>query len=215
MRPTIVSAGPLASASANAICLSQTPTAALTLNGALVTGGVAVMDNLRRVRITTTANETSKTFTVTGTNWAGDVISESIAGVNNTTADSVLDYATVTSIRISSAAAGALTVGTNGVGGSPWVRLDEWAPSGVSIQVNASGTVNWTVQQTLDDPNDPSQPVSVSAVTWINHPDTSLVAATTSIQGNYAYIPRYARVVLNSGTGSATATFIQSGDTPA
>ena len=212
MRPITVTVGSLASAGANAIALSQTPTAgALTLNGTLVTGGVAVMDQPRRVLITTTGNESSRTFTITGTNWSGSPISEVVTGPNATTGSSVLDYATVTSITISGNAANALTVGTNGVAASPWVRLDSWAMPQVAIQCTASGTVNYTVQQTLDDTNAPSSPVAPSAVTWVSHPDTNLVGATSTVQGNYAYVPTFARVLLNSGTGSVTATFTQSG----
>jgi len=216
MRPAIVTVGPITAGVANSIALTQTPSAgALTLNGSTVVGGVAVLDAARQVLITTTGNEVGKTFTITGTNWSGSVISEVVQGVNNSTATSVLDYATVTSIVISANAANALTVGTNGVAGSPWVRFDDWAPPNISIQVSVSGTVNFTVQQTLDDPNNPTSPIAASAVVWINHPDSDLVAATGSVQGNYAYAPIYARVVLNSGTGSIRATFLQSGDTPA
>jgi hypothetical protein len=71
--------------------------------------------------------------------------------------------------------------------------------------------VNYTVQSTLDDPNDPTNPVAVSSVVWINSSDAGAVAATTSIQTNFAYTPTYARVLLNSGTGSVTATFAQAG----
>ena len=52
MQPMIVTVGPLASAVANNICTSQTPTAALTLNGSLVTGGVAYLDTPRRILFT-------------------------------------------------------------------------------------------------------------------------------------------------------------------
>ena len=211
MRPVTVTVGPLAAASANNIALSQTPLAGpLTLNGALVVGGVAIMDSPRRVLITASANESAKTITIFGTTSSGVSISETLTGPNIGTATSVLDYATVTRITISANAAGAITVGTTSIASTPWVRLDEWAFPMVSIQCNVSGTVNYTVQQTLDDPNDPSFPVSVSAMTWINHSDSNLVGATASVQGNYGYIPRYARVLLNSGTGSVTATFIQS-----
>ena len=89
------------------------------------------------------------------------------------------------------------------------VRLDEWAFSQVAIQCTASGTVNYTVQQTLDDPNDPTNPVPLASMTWVNHPDTALVGATGTIQSNYGYCPRFVRVVQNSGTGTVTATFIQ------
>ena len=208
MRPITVTVGPLASAVANNICLSQTPTAgALLLNGS--TAGT--LDYARRVLITAAGNESSRTFTITGTNWSGSTISETVTGPNATTAVSVLDYLTVTSITISGNAAGAITVGTNGVAASPWVRLDAWAMPQVAIQCTASGTVNYTVQQTLDDTNAPTSPVAASAVTWVSHPDSNLVGATGTVQGNYAYVPTFTRVLLNRGSGTVTATFTQSG----
>lgn len=213
MRPLVVTVGPLATANANAICLSQTPSAgALTLNGALVSDGVATLDTARRVLITATGNESSRTFTITGTNWSGASISEVLTGPNATTAYSVLDYKTVTSITISGNAAGALTVGTNTIASSPWVRFDEWAPSDISVQCVVSGTVNYTVQQTLDDPNNPINPVAPASVTWVTSPDPFLVGATATVQSNYAFMPVYARILLNSGTGSVTGTFVQSGN---
>lgn len=215
MRPITVTVGPLAAASANAICLSQTPAAgALTLNGASVTGGAAVLDQPRRVLITTTANETTRTFTITGTNWAGQVWGETITGVNNTTVQSVLDYATVTSITISGSAAGALTVGTSTVASSPWVRLDHWSQPETSIQATATGTVNYTLQQTLQDPNSATNPVTPSLVTWVNTSDPNGVGATATVQSNYAFTPTFARVTLNSGSGSVSAVFAQAGNVP-
>lgn len=213
MRPVVVTVGPLSAASANAICLSQTPAAgALTINGALASGGVATLDAPRRVLITASGNESAKTFVITGTNLTNQVIRETITGPNASTAQSVLDYKTVTSITISATAAAALTVGTNGVASSAWVRFDEWAPSDISIQCTASGTVNYTVQQTLDDPNSPTNPVGIASVTWVPSPDTNLIAAIGTIQSNYAFMPTYARILLNSGTGSVTGTFIQNGN---
>jgi hypothetical protein len=212
MRPNRVTVGPLTAASANAICLSQTPTAgALTLNGALVSGGVATLDVSRRVLITAAGNESSRTFTLTGTSSSGVVQSETITGPNATTAQSVLDYKKVTSITISGNAAGAVTVGTSGVASSGWVQFSGWSDAQVAIQCVASGTVNYTVQQTLDDPNNSSDNVPIASVTWFSHPDPALVTATASVQGNYGYTPVYARVTLNSGTGSVAATFLQSG----
>jgi len=216
MQPITVTAGPLAAASANAICLSQTPgtAGALTLNGALVVGGVAVMDNTRRVLITAAGNESAKTFTITGTNWAGATISEVLTGPNTTTAQSVLDYKTVTSIVISAAAAGAITVGTSGVGGSRWVVFDAFAPSMISIQCNVTGTINYTVQTTLNDPYDPITPVTPANVVWVNSSDANVVAATTTQQSNFLFSPVYARILINSGTGSVAATFLQSSNGP-
>lgn len=213
MRPVVVTVGPLSAASANAICLSQTPSAgALTINGALASGGVATLDVPRRVLITTTGNESAKTFVITGTDLTGNVVSESLTGPNIGAAFSVLDYKTVTSITISATAAAALIVGTNGVASSAWVRFDDWAPSSISVQCVASGTVNYTVQQTLDDPNSPTNPVGYASVAWFSSPDSNLIAATGNIQSNYAFMPTYARILLNSGTGSVTGTFIQNGN---
>jgi hypothetical protein len=211
MRPITVTVGPLAAASADAICLSQTPVAGpFTLNGALVSGGVAYLDVPRRVLFTCAADESANSFTVTGTDWSGNPISEVVPGPA-VSASTVLDYSTVTSITISGNAAGAIEAGTSSVAASRWVRLDEWALPQTAIQCVASGTVNFTVQQTLDDPNDPVSPVPRTSVTWVNHPDTALVGATGTVQGNYGYAPLYARVLLNSGTGSVRATFNQSG----
>ena len=77
------------------------------------------------------------------------------------------------------------------------------------IQVTVSGTINYTVQQSLDDPNTIAG--GYVAVTWINHPDPALVAATANVQGNYAYLPRIVRILVNSQTnpGQVTMTVIQ------
>jgi len=217
MRPVVVTVGPLATASANAICLSQTPTAAFTLNGSLVSGGVATMDTPRRVLITTTANESSKTITVVGTDYNGSPITEVLTGPNAQAGYTNMDFRTVTSITISAAASAAITVGTNNVASSQWVRLDEWANAQTAIQCTVTGSVNYTIQQTLQDPNSPTNPVLPYLVTWLNSSDSAAVGATTSIQSNYAYSPAWTKVTLNaisSNTGSVSAVFAQFSNAP-
>lgn len=286
MQPITVTAGPLTTASATAICLSQSPAAAgnLLLNGATATYGfagtaaisgnvltvsavtsgvlspgmavsgaaitsgttvigfgtgtggigtyilnvsqtfssgtiygdaVATLDNPRRVLITPAGSESAKTFTITGIGANGNTVSEVLAGVNNpATAQSVLDYKTVTSITISAASAGAITVGTSGVGGSRWLSFDAFAPSMISLQCNATGTINYTVQTTLNDPNDPATPVTPANVAWINSSDTAVVGATANQQSNFMFAPVYARILINSGAGSVAATFLQSSNGP-
>lgn len=220
MRPIVVSVGPLTTASANNIATSQTPAGAgaLTLNGTTVTNGVATLDHARRILITT--GDTTHTFTVKGTTPTGSVISE-VVGPITTSAYTTQDFLTVTSITISGGATAAVTVGTNGVASTPWVYLDPWALPMVSIQCDVSGTVNYTVQSTLDDPNSPTNPVLPSAVTWVNSPDTAAVAATAAIQTSYggfaayaAVSPTFVRVTLNSGTGTVTATVVQPSAVP-
>lgn len=187
--------------------------------GAVTVGhsGVATVDVGRRIVITSGGNDSGITFALTGTDWAGNTISETVPGANAGAASSVLDYLTVTSIKTSAAAASTVKVGTNGVAGSPWVRFDDFAANAqVAIQCTVSGTANYTVQQTLEDPNQitnqrptPTYRWARSAVTWVDHPDSALVAATATKQGSYGYAPVFARVVLNSGSGSVTSTFRQ------
>lgn len=214
MRPITVTVGPLVAASATNIrTASAFLIGALVLNGSLVTGGVAVLDTPRRVLFTFAADETGKSFVVTGTNWSGNAISETVAG-NASTASTVLDYKTVTSVTASANGAGNLSIGTSAVAASPWVMVDSWALPQIAIQCNVIGTANYTVQSTLDDPNDPTNPVAVSAVTWVSSSDTAAVGATGSIQTNFAFCPRYVRILLNSGSGSVAATILQSGVNP-
>lgn len=217
MQPITVTVGPLTAASANNIALSQTVSGAanVVLNGSLVTSGVAILDVPRQVLITNAGNDTGITFTITGTSWSGQTISQTLTGTSGSTVATTLDFKTVTRIATSgSTSASGITVGTNGVAGSKWVRFDDFAPSNISIQCTASGTVNYTVQSTLDDPNDPFNPVAVGSVTWVASSDTAVVSATTTQQSNFLFAPRYARVLLNSGTGSVTTTFLQSSNGP-
>ena len=214
MRPQVVSVGPLATADADGICASQTPAAAgaWLLNGALVVAGVAVLDVPRRVRITTGGSESGKSAIITGTSFNNQAASETVALPSSaTTVDSVLDYKTVTSIVGSATITNALTVGTNGVAGSAWMFFDTWVTGGIAIQCNASGTVNYTVQSTLDDPNSPTNPVGASSVTWLPTSDTAAVGATGGVQTNFFFQPAYSRVLLNSGTGTVTTTYDQIG----
>lgn len=76
----------------------------------------------------------------------------------------------------------------------------------ISLQLDVTGVANYTVQQTLDNVFD-----SAVTPTWIDHPDTNLVGATTDKQGNYAYVPFAVRLVQNSGAGSVKMTIIQAG----
>lgn len=198
------------------ISISGASTGAVTVGHS----GTATLDTGRRVIITSASNDTGITFTLTGTDWSGNVISEAVTGASGGAAQSVLDYVTITSILTSGATAGAVTVGTNGVASSPWVRFDSFAAMApVAIQGDISGTANATIQQTLDDPNyqtnqSPTATYqwSRSSVNWINHPDSSLVGFTSNVQGNYAYAPIFARVLLNSQTnpGYVRVGFVQS-----
>lgn len=99
-----------------------------------------------------------------------------------------------------------IVVTLSAAGNSNALPLDIHGRPDISLQVVPTGTANWTVQQTLDDPFTTASP------TWVNHPDTNMVAQTATRQGNYAYVPAAVRLQFNSGTGTAKLTIIQSGD---
>jgi hypothetical protein len=172
-------------------------------------GYVATLDVPRRVLITSAGNDSGITFTVYGTDWNGQPVSEVVAGPNATTAQTDRDFATVTAIWPSGAVASTLTVGTNGVASSRPLFLDRFTMAPTSLQIVVSGTVNYTVQQTLDNPASVFSPMAFDDVTWFSHPDSALVGATSNQQGNYAYIPTMTRVTLNSGTGTITYKVLQ------
>lgn len=226
MRPVTVVVGPLAAASATNIRTASAigGAGAVVLNGTTVSGGIATLDNARRVIFTSSGNDSGITFTVTGTNNSGAAQSEVVTGANAGVASTVLDYKTVTSVVSSGAAAGTVSIGTSGVAASPWVRLDDWAPAPTALQCTVVGTVNYTVQSTLDDPNDisnnpvtgpsPAPTITPANMTWVNSSDTAAVGATGTIQTNFGFAPKFIRVLLNSGTGSVTTTVTQSGTPP-
>lgn len=184
--------------------------------GAITVGHyrTATLDVARRVLITSAGDDSSLSFVFSGTDWAGVPISETLTGPNATTTYTVLDYLTITSITTSAAVATTLTIGTNGIASSQWASFDPYANAApVAIGAAASGTANYTIQQTTDDPNSTSNATARASMSWLSHPDANLVSATGSVQGNYAYPPAWARVLLNSstGTGYARATFTQQG----
>lgn len=76
------------------------------------------------------------------------------------------------------------------------------SPFNVGFGVVVSGTVNYTVQHTFDDP-------ATGFTTWFSHP--SVAAATANQDGNYAFPVSGIKVLVNSGTGTVTMNLIQSG----
>lgn len=220
MRPIVVTAGPVPAASPNSVALLQAVAAAgpLTLNGAYVNpgSGIAIMPNATAVRVTISGagNNSGVNFTVTGTNQNNSLTIETIPGPNNGTVTTTNYFLTVSSVTVSAPVDGEISVGSSVQASSAWVNFDTWSLSQTSIQVDVLGIANYTVQQTLDDPNSPYAPVPPLEMQWINHPDVNLVNGTSTAQSNYGYVPAYSRVLLNSGSGSIRATFIQSGVNP-
>lgn len=201
----------LTAASATAICASQTPLASgsLTINGGSASGGIATLDTQRQVLLTFAADESGHTFVVFGTAEDRSALQETVAGAA-ATAVTTQFFKTVTRISISAAATGAITVGTNGVGGTPWQIVNtDISPVNLGIGVNVSGTVNFTFQYTYDDPSGTYQNPNVTfPLAWNLSALASKAVATDS---NLSFPIAAYRILINSGTGTATASVIQSG----
>lgn len=112
-----------AALSANGVAASQAVAAAgnLTLNGALVTAGVAVLDVPRAVSIVSTnAGDTTQTATVAGLSVYGGPMSEVITFNGTTTVNGKKAFKKITSVRVSAALAGNGAVGVSDVIGLPY-----------------------------------------------------------------------------------------------
>jgi hypothetical protein len=78
------------------------------------------------------------------------------------------------------------------------------SPFNVGFGVVVTGTVNYTVQHTFDDP-------AVGFTTWYSHP--TIASKTDNQDGNYAFPVTGIKLLVNSGTPSFSATLnlIQAG----
>lgn len=197
----------LTGASANVIAHSQTPLAAgnLTLTSAVVT-----LDSQRQVLITHAADETGNNFTVYGTSEGGAAISEVVPGSSGASDHTTQSFFTVTRVAVSAAAAGAIQVGTNGVGATPWIITD-WsiAPFSIGLAVLVTGTVNYTVNYTYEDftgtfPNPSGNLPTPFSI-------TALAAKAATLDSNIVVPVTGVQLQINSGTGTAQLVIIQAG----
>ncbi len=181
----------LAAAAATGIALAQSLSGPgnLTLNGSLVSGGVATLDSggaARRVIIASVGNDSGITFTITGTKrdpgnptGASIAATEVLAGTNAGTAQSVTNFLTVSKIAGSGATAANVTAGTNGVGSGPWIPWDNFCtPFALSAAaVVLSGAPTYQLDVTYDDVYDTS--VTPNAVAWADMTGKTAAAQTT------------------------------------
>jgi hypothetical protein len=97
------------------------------------------------------------------------------------------------------------TVTKSAVGSSsPLVMNTNCTPFNVGFGVVVSGTVDYTVQHTFDDP-------AVGFTTWYSHP--TIASKTDNQDGNYAFPVTGIKLLINSGTDtfSATLNLVQAG----
>ena len=94
-------------------------------------------------------------------------------------------------------------IAKTGTGSSTAVPMNtNTTPFNVGFGVVVSGTVNFTVQHTFDDP-------AVGFTTWFSHPTVASLAVSTD--GNYAFPVTGIKLLVNSGAGTATLNLVQAG----
>ena len=217
MIPITLTVGPLAGASANFFAVSATPTSGTPLTLAHTTPATP-----RRVLLTYGNEGSARTLVLTGTNADGNSIQETLAvpsGAGGTVATSQ-DFATlVSAMPLGGGWTAAMTLGTNVVASSPWKIINPvaWGPTEVAWNGVATGTVNWSIEITLDNPNNNANVMGSQAlgnypsVPNVITPITALTSQAASANGVYND-PFYAwRLTVNSGTGSVQVTALEAG----
>ena len=196
----------LTATDADGIAASQTPSGAgsLTLDGVLISGGALSLSVPQPVTITSAGNISASTFTVTGTDWKGDALVESIAGPNAGTSTTTGHFYTVTDVSIGGAAAAALTVGITAVAAFPWVELTQGLSEfNYSYYVDI-GTATFQVESTLDDLRDTSITPVVNATVEASGSSDAGGSSTAPCTGIRVNVTAFT-------SGDITLTVVQAG----
>lgn len=162
-------------------------------------------DITRTISITSTNNLSAVSFTITGTLNSDSIPqSEVLLGPNNNTVFSVGTYDKIISIT-TNAGAPAFSVGSGTTGFTRFFLSNfQCAYPALSIQVDLTGTINYSFCTTLQDASDASPAIAFPIVAMTN--------ATTNQLGSYNNATRYSALRINSSTtGSLNVTFLQQG----
>lgn len=193
-----------AAASTVAIGALQSPT-----SGVPLTLSYAQVDIQRTITLTSTANLSGINFVFSGFDMQGNVVTETLAGPNNTTVTTTNQYGLNTpklTITPSATNAGTLTIGSGLVGATRWVKPSlSMTPFALTVAVGITGTASVTVQDSPDSVAGNTNPLT------FNHP--TIASVTASTESNYAFPARNVRCLLNSSSAGAVVSFflIQAG----
>lgn len=210
MRPKVVTLTGVA-ADDNGIVTSVTPAAggeqSLTLLAA-----AASLDPPRRLEVTTAADETARTITVTGVDRYGIPRTESFSLVDTGAALSTWEYQSISEILIDDDTTGAIIAGWNNVLYTQWIPLNRYrTPFNVSLGVQiitAGASVNYTVQHSLQDwlMKDGAKGHNALDNQVFDH--ENLASKTAADDGNYAYPISAVRLKANSIDASAQVQMV-------
>lgn len=177
---------------------------AIAIDGTLASGGVATLTV--PAYLTVFSEESAAVdFIITGTRPGGGEQVETVSITTSGTVTSSLSFATVVSVNASAATSATISIGNAPAGYTDWIPLDIYSRNQVTnISAKVSGTVNYSVEYTNEDPFDRS--IEQLAVP---HPNASLTASTTDETQFTTTLMRAVRLKMNSGAGSVRFTIVQ------
>jgi hypothetical protein len=182
------------------VAASQT----LATGGGALTLATTSLDYGRQLGVACVGDETGNTFAVVGTDTDGYAQSETVTGVSATTAETTKYYKTVSSITGSAATAtGGVSVGTVDELSTQTIPLDWRSDSAAAVNVDVTGTVNFTVQYTFDDIQRPGQSPRSAAQNgqWLDI--TAFAAKTADTVGTAPLGATALRLIINSYSNGA------------
>lgn len=185
------------------VCDSQSPGAGVILiNGTLASGGVATCGAAQILKISTAGDESTRSFTVTGTDENGDAQSETVSSISvGSNKDTTKYYKTITEITHTGTLVGAISVGTTvGSLSSAFKFYKQVSPARIAVGISlVSGTSTYTLQDCF---------TNAPHTLWMDN--ATVTSKTASFE--YAYIDTpcmAARLkVTASSTGVLQANFV-------
>ena len=197
---------------ADGIAEAQTASGAedLTLDGALVSGGVATLAAAQQIVITSVGDDTGVTFTITGTDANGTVSVITLVGVNAGAATSTGHLVTVTNVATSGATAADVTVGVDEANGAVTaairVNRNQVSSFKLGLYVVITGTATYTVEHSEDWPE--SGDFTGGYPNQAEWRDTDgLTALTATDEGNINFPMETVRLNITAFTAGATGRF--------
>ena len=115
----------------------------LTIGGALADGGSVTLVNARNVIITSAADDSGDTFTVTGTSETGAAQTEAITGADTGVATGSKYFTTITQIACSGATTGNVKAGTGTAVAAPIFRGSLRLRNFYFVNTATAGTISF------------------------------------------------------------------------
>lgn len=171
--------------------------------------GTALLANATLVTLTSASDNSAVNFTVYGFNANSQPLTETIAGPGAGLTVSTTNYFSAVTQVLASAATTAVSVGNSASAATPWVVVDYLQTNfNVGLQVALTGTLNYSVECTDDDPFG-GIPYVTPNLTPFFVPVMALVGQNINAVGSLTVPTRAVRAITNSGTGALTFTVVQ------